>query len=92
MTPDELRRAGALQTDHKDGTMLLHVHVQPGARRTEVCGLHGDRLKVRLAAPPVDGKANKALIAWAAAFFAVPKSRVELVRGQASRQKTLRIG
>lgn len=73
------------------GGHLLEVHVQPGAKRTEVVGLHGDRLKIKLAAPPVDGKANDALVAWAAEVFQVGRGDVELVRGQTSRQKTLRI-
>lgn len=89
MTRAQLEAADVL-TPHK-GAWLLHVHVQPGVKSTEAAGLHGDRLKVRLAAPPVDGKANKALIEWAADYFGVAKSAVELVRGQTSRQKTLRI-
>lgn len=83
--------AGALVRDQKADAWLLAVHVQPGARKTESAGLHGDRLKVRLTAPPVDGKANKALEAWAAEAFGVRKSDVELIRGQTSRRKTLRL-
>jgi uncharacterized protein (TIGR00251 family) len=90
MTRVELDSAGVIVTD-KTGALLLAVHVQPGAKSTETVGIHGDRLKVRLAAPPVDGKANKALIEWAQKFFQVSKRDVELVRGQSSRQKTLRI-
>ncbi len=67
------------------------MHVQPGARKTEAVGMHGARLKVRLAAPPVDGKANRALTDWAAEWLGVPRSAVTLVRGATSRQKTLRI-
>ena len=69
----------------------LSIHATPGARQTGVAGLYGDALRVRLAAPPVDGKANAALIAWAAAAFGVPKSSVQLLHGQAGRQKTLEI-
>ena len=90
MTLDALRQAGVLVPDKKGGE-LLSVHVQPGARHTEAAGLHGDRLKVRLAAPPVDGKANAALVAWVAELFDVPRSSVTVVRGHTSRQKTLRI-
>ena len=61
----------------------------PGAKRTEAAGAHGDALRVRLGAPPVDGKANAALIAWAAKAFGVPKSAVELLHGAAGRQKVL---
>jgi uncharacterized protein (TIGR00251 family) len=65
--------------------------VQPGAKRTEVAGLHGDALKIRLAAPPVEGKANQALIAWLAEVFAVPERRVRLLRGEKSREKVVEI-
>ena len=49
-----------------DGRIMLTLHIQPGARKTEFAGQHGDALKIRLAAPPVDGKANAALIAFVA--------------------------
>ena len=55
----------------------LPIHATPGARRTEAAGAHGAALRVRLAAPPVDGKANAALIAWAARAFGVPKASVQ---------------
>ena len=88
MTRDEMQRSGVLRQDEK-GNWLLSIHAQPGAKKTAMVGLHGDRLKVRLAAPPVDGKANKVLIAWAAKTFGVSRSAVRLIRGQSSRQKTL---
>lgn len=72
-------------------TLLLHCHIQPGAKTTEVSGKHGDRLKIRLQAPPVDGKANDALLAFLASEFAVGKSAVNLLRGHSSRQKTVSI-
>jgi len=71
--------------------VVLSLHVQPGAARTEVAGTHGDALKVRLAAPPVDGKANAALLRYLADAFDVPLRQVALVRGETSRQKTVRI-
>lgn len=71
--------------------LLLHCHIQPGAKVTEVSGTHGDRLKIRLQAPPVDGKANEALVAFLAREFGVAKSAVTLVRGHSSRQKTVKI-
>lgn len=74
-----------------DGVVLV-LHIQPGAKRTECAGTHGEALKIRLAAPPVDGKANEALIAYLAKALAVPKSRVELISGQSSRAKRVRIG
>ena len=84
----------AWRRDDGDDVLLL-LHVQPGAKRTEVGGVHGEgaqaRLRVRLAAPPVDGKANAELLRFLAAEFAVPLRGVTLVRGGTSRQKTVRI-
>jgi len=72
-------------------TVRLTLHVQPGARKTEVAGEHGDCLKIRLAAPPVDGKANAALLAWLADCFAVGKRSVSLQTGDKSRHKVVLI-
>ncbi len=72
-----------------DGSLLLALHVQPGAARTELAGLHGGALKLRLAAPPVDGKANKAAVDFIAALLRLPKSAVVIRSGLASRAKTL---
>jgi uncharacterized protein (TIGR00251 family) len=80
----------AWQRDEEDAVVLT-LHVQPGATRTEVAGTHGDALKIRLAAPPVDGKANAALVRFLAAAFGVPARAVKLVRGETSRRKTVRI-
>jgi uncharacterized protein (TIGR00251 family) len=63
----------------------LRLHVQPGAKKTEIAGLHGDALKIRLAAPPVDGKANACLIEFIARQLGVAKSAVELLSGETSR-------
>lgn len=68
---------------------MLVLHVQPGAARTEAVGLHGDALKVRLAAPPVDGRANACLLAWFADRLGIAKSLVALHSGAASRRKTV---
>jgi hypothetical protein len=68
---------------------LLAIHAQPGARRTEVAGLHGQALKVRVAAPPVEGRANDELIAFVAETLGVPKKSVSVVKGGTSRRKTL---
>ena len=70
---------------------MIALHVQPGARTTGVVGLHGDRLKLKIAAPPVDNKANAHLIAWLAACLGVPNTSVTLVRGDTSRQKTVAV-
>ena len=70
---------------------MIAVHVQPGAARTEVAGLHGDAIKVRIAARAVDGRANGALRAYMADAFGVPVRGVTLLRGERSRDKVLRI-
>ncbi|MES2306222.1 MAG: DUF167 domain-containing protein [Gemmatimonadota bacterium] len=67
----------------------LTVHAQPGAARSEIAGVHGDAIKVRLAAPPVDGKANEALLRFLAELFGIPLRQVTLVRGMASRTKVI---
>ena len=67
--------------------MTLELHVQPGASRSEFAGKHGDRLKVRLAAPPQDGKANAALIDFLAQYYGVPRRNVRITSGLKSRQK-----
>ncbi|WP_372863758.1 DUF167 domain-containing protein [Spongiibacter sp.] len=75
----------------QDSALLLFCHVQPGASREGFAGLHGERLKIRLRAAAVDGKANRALCAFVASAFAVKKTQVSLLSGAQSRQKTLRI-
>ena len=74
-----------------DGSVILTLHIQPGAKKTEITGLHGEALKIRLAAPPVDGKANAALIAFLAKACGVSKSAVELVSGDTCRAKRVRV-
>src|SRR5258708_35170307 len=71
--------------------IVLTLHVQPGAKRTEVAGAYGNALRIRLAAPPVDGKANAELLRFLAAAFGVPRRAVTLVRGETARQKVVRI-
>lgn len=72
------------------GTRLV-VHVVPRASKSELCGLQGDALKIRLQAPPVDGKANKALCAFIADALHVPARDVTLASGATGRHKTLLI-
>ena len=74
-----------------DGRATLAVHVQPGAKKSGVVGEHGDALKIRLAAPPVDGKANAALIDFLADRLGVARGEVTLKSGQTSRRKVLEI-
>ena len=72
-----------------DGRLTLTLHIQPGAKKTEFAGLHGEALKIRLAAPPVDGKANEALLRFIAEVLHLPKSAVTLKSGQTSRHKAV---
>ena len=72
--------------------VILRLHIQPGAKKTEIAGLHGEALKIRLAAPPVDGKANASLIEFLARQLGVAKSSVELISGDTSRAKRVRVG
>ena len=74
-----------------DGSIVLAVHAQPGARRTEVAGLHGDALKIRVAAPALEDRANDALIEFLADRFNVPKRNVTLLSGAKSREKRFAI-
>ncbi|MDR2031939.1 MAG: DUF167 family protein [Azoarcus sp.] len=74
-----------------DGALLLALHIQPGAKRTGFAGLHGEAAKVRLAAPPVDGKANAALCAFLADICGAPRSAVTLLGGERARAKRIRI-
>ncbi len=71
--------------------ITLTLHIQPGAKRTDVAGLHGDALKIRLAAPPIEGRANEALLKFIAESFCVPLRQVELKQGGQSRHKVVAI-
>lgn len=73
------------------GAVRFPVRVQPRASRSEIAGLHGDALKVRLAAAPVDGAANEALVAFLADELGVPKRAVRIHSGYASRSKLVEI-
>jgi len=77
---------------HWDGDVLvLQVHAQPRARHDEIVGPHGDALKIRITAPPVDGKANRHLLDFLARTFGVARSEVQLAGGAAGRRKRFRI-
>ena len=67
------------------------VHVQPRASRTEIAGVHGDALKIRLTSPPVDGAANEALVIFLTERFAVPRHAITIVSGAQSRAKVIEI-
>lgn len=77
---------------HWEGkALVLRIHAQPGAKKTQIEGLHGGRIKIRLAAPPVDGRANECLHEFLAAQFGIAKSRVTLLRGESGRSKDVKI-
>lgn len=73
------------------GVWTAEIRVQPGAKKSMVDGLLGDRLKLRIAAPAVEGKANKAVLEFLAGVLGVRKSQVSLLRGETSREKTVRV-
>jgi uncharacterized protein (TIGR00251 family) len=77
-------------TDAKKGS-AFSVHVVPRARKNEIVGRLGDAIKVRLTAPPVEGKANEALVAFLAEQLGVQKSQVEIVAGKTSRNKMVSV-
>jgi len=71
--------------------LLLNVYLQPRASRDEIIGAHGDALKIRITAPPVDGQANAHLVRFLAKTFGVARSQIQLVSGETARTKQLRI-
>jgi uncharacterized protein (TIGR00251 family) len=80
-----------LFTAEGDDAVVLAVHAQPGAGRTQVVGRHGDAVKIRVAAPPEAGRANEALVALLAERLGVPAKAVTLASGASSRSKRFRI-
>lgn len=66
----------------------IQVHAQPGAKRTEIVGLHGDAIKIRVQAPPVEGRANEELIRFLAKTLGVARSQVTLSKGETGRSKS----
>jgi len=76
----------------RDGAdLVIELRVQPRASRSEVAGTFGDRLRIRLQAPPVDGRANAALVEFLAEAFDVPRARVVIEHGLSGRDKRVRI-
>ena len=71
--------------------ITLTLHVQPGAKHSEIVGMHGEALKIKLAAPPIEGRANEALLKFIAELFAVPLRKVELKQGGQSRHKVVAV-
>ena len=75
----------------KNGDVTVDVHVVPNAARTQADGLHDGALRLRLHAPPVDGKANLALVTWLALILQVAKKHIRLARSQSAKRKQLRV-
>ncbi len=74
-----------------EAAITVKTHLLPRASRDEICGLHGDAIKVKVTAPPVEGKANKALERFIAKKLHLAASQIEIKAGQRSREKILRI-
>ena len=81
----------ALTVREGEGVVRFAVHVQPRASRSEIVGMHGDAIKVRLDAPPVDGAANEALVELVAGSLGVARRAVRIVTGTSSRAKTVEV-
>ena len=89
-SPTMSRSDPPLCTVNGDG-IILNLHIQPRASKSEVCGVQGDALKIRLTSPPVDGAANKLCREFLAELFHVSKSSVEIISGETSRHKRVKI-
>lgn len=87
MNPENVAGVIAAVTDGCD----IRIHLQPRASRTEICGLHGKELKVRVTSPPVDDAANRLCMDFFAKLCGVAKSRVAIISGSRSRHKTIHI-
>lgn len=77
--------------EEKRGCLYIHIHVQPRASRNEIVGIQGEALKVRLTSPPIEGAANLLLVEFMAKKLGIAKSRIEIVSGEKSRHKTLKV-
>jgi len=75
----------------RSGNVELRIHCQPRASKTEIVGLHGDALKVRLIAPPVEGQANTELCQFLARYFGVLRQEVQILSGKGGKQKRVLI-
>ena len=80
-----------MRISERDGRLRFGIRVQPRASRDEVAGFWGGVLRVRLRAPPVDGKANEALVAFLAAELGLSRSQVRIVSGIGSRNKVIEV-
>ena len=80
-----------LELKEKDGGVTIKVRVQPRASRTEIIGEHAGAIKIRVAAPPVDGKANEECRRYLAKLLKVGATSVEIISGDSSRDKVIRV-
>jgi uncharacterized protein (TIGR00251 family) len=80
-----------VEISEKDGAATFRIRVQPRASRTEVAGEHAGAIKLRVIAPPVDGKANEECIRFLARLLEVPPRAIEIVSGDSSRDKVIRV-
>lgn len=76
---------------NKDGILIFSVRVTPKSSKSEIVGEHDGALKIKIKSPPIDGAANAELIKVLAKFFDVPKSAVEILKGQTSKTKQIKI-
>lgn len=75
----------------EDNCLILRVYIQPRASKNQICGIQGEELKIRLTSPPVDGAANRLCREFVADLFNVALSKVEIISGETSRHKRLRV-
>ena len=80
-----------LRINESGDGVTLQVRLHPRAKKDAITGEHGEALKIALTAPPVEGRANEALIAFLAALLKVPRASVSIAAGQSSRNKVVRI-
>ncbi len=80
-----------IQVTERDGAVTFRLWAQPGARTTELAGEREGAIKLRIAAPPVEGKANKECVRFLAELFGVARSAVEIKSGLSSKTKTVRV-
>ncbi|QDK36531.1 DUF167 domain-containing protein [Bdellovibrio sp. NC01] len=73
------------------GGVRLHLFIQPKSSKNEIVGSHNGLLKIKITAPPVDGKANEGLIAFLSDYFDLPKRDITIIRGDTGRQKTVEL-
>lgn len=86
-----MSQSGVLELNEKEGAVTIRVRVQPRAPRTEIVGEHNGAIKMRIAAPPVDGKANEECRRHLAKLLKVSATSVEIISGESSRDKVIRV-